>query len=1066
MLFFFVVSASFAVADVPAIKFIENRGQWRAEILFKGTLPEGEVYFLKNRLVYTFYNYDQITHTLSHDNVEDMSEVQDESGISAHSYFVDFIGANQQTEIQPANLLKTKYNFYVGDSSQWRGNVNAYDQLNYNNLYDGVDLQYKRTGNTVKYDLRVEAGYDPASIQLRYNGAMDLSLSNGRLKIKTSVNEVLEERPYAYQYINGNKEQVACQYVLNGDIVSFTFPLGFDECYDLIIDPTLIFSTYSGSTADNWGSTATYDESGNLYSGGIAINAPGNFPATAGAYQVSTQGLWDIAILKYDSVGSNLIYATYLGGNKNEVPQSMIVNDQNELYVMGVTSSSNYPVSAQAYQNSFAGGNGVNVVGIQFSEGSDIIITKFNASGSGLLGSTFIGGSANDGIMLSVGVLSANYGDQSRGDIYINQEGDILVASKTFSNDFDVVNSVQDTLAGSLDAVVFKMDPDLTNLKWSTYLGGTFSDAFYSVKTNSFGEIIVAGGTNSDSTALGVRGVTNVDGWIVKFAEDGSTILGGTYVGKTNYDQVYFIDVDADDFIYTFGQTNSVDFDIKGDVYNVGDGQFLQKYSSDLTALEFSTTFGSVGNGIDISPTAFLVNDCDNIYLSGWGGKINQSFGAFGGSTIGMPITSDAYQSETLGSDFYLMALSGDASELLYATFLGGNKSATHVDGGTSRFDKSGIVYHAVCAGCQSLNVDGKPTSDFPPTPGAWSETNNSGNCNNAAFKFDLASLRARLQTNSIDFDQPGLNKICFPSPLIIENLSVGGEVFEWNFGDGNSLTTSDTDFITHDYGSPGRYTITLKAIDPTTCIGEDFTSYVVDVFEKNMGVGADGFICEEDSYRLQAFGGVEYFWISNDSSFTSTEARPVVSPVENTIYTVFMIDVNGCSEIAEVKVDVTPKVNISFQAAKEYDCFSRPILHLENNSTGGADYRWSLGDGQTLEGESVAYEYSEDGTYEIKLSGQNENCPYDSAVTLDFYDIKVPNVITPGAKGDNDYFQIITGPAKKSLKIYNRWGKKIYESSDYQNDWQGADISSGVYYYEADIEGETTCNGWIHVIK
>jgi hypothetical protein len=139
-----------------------------------------------------------------------------------------------------------------------------------------------------------------------------------------------------------------------------------------------------------------------------------------------------------------------------------------------------------------------------------------------------------------------------------------------------------------------------------------------------------------------------------------------------------------------------------------------------------------------------------------------------------MPVTNYALQKTTSGSDFYFIVLTSDSSELLYATFLGGNQSRTHVDGGTRRFDKSGIVYHAVCSGCQAFNATNSSSSDFPTTPEAWSRTNNSGNCNNAAFKFDLSSLRARLQTNSVAFDIPGLDQICYPDTIRFQNFSTG----------------------------------------------------------------------------------------------------------------------------------------------------------------------------------------------------------------------------------------------------------------------------------------------------
>ncbi len=144
------------------------------------------------------------------------------------------------------------------------------------------------------------------------------------------------------------------------------------------------------------------------------------------------------------------------------------------------------------------------------------------------------------------------------------------------------------------------------------------------------------------------------------------------------------------------------------------------------------------------------------------------------------------------------MVLSSDATQLLYATYLGGVDSRTHVDGGTCRFDKSGVVYHVVCSGCQAYNATGNPTSDFPTTPNAWSHVNGSKNCNNAAFKFDLASLKARIQINSIKFNQPNLTHACVNDKIIFQNLSIGGQTYDWNFGDGKKQTKTDTSQITY----------------------------------------------------------------------------------------------------------------------------------------------------------------------------------------------------------------------------------------------------------------------------
>ena len=155
------------------------------------------------------------------------------------------------------------------------------------------------------------------------------------------------------------------------------------------------------------------------------------------------------------------------------------------------------------------------------------------------------------------------------------------------------------------------------------------------------------------------------------------------------------------------GQTRGP-FPVSEDVYsNPNSGQFVQKLNADLTSSLFSTVIGAGRDEPDIYITAFLVNDCDNLYISGWGSpELSTERGSFygkdyvGTNTVGMPITPDAVQMNTSGSDFYLAVFTDDMSELLYSTFYGSGSSFVHVDGGTSRFDKRGIVYHAVCASC------------------------------------------------------------------------------------------------------------------------------------------------------------------------------------------------------------------------------------------------------------------------------------------------------------------------------------------------------------------------------
>ena len=204
----------------------------------------------------------------------------------------------------------------------------------------------------------------------------------------------------------------------------------------------------------------------------------------------------------------------------------------------------------------------------------------------------------------------------------------------------------------------------------------------------------------------------------------------------------------------------------------------------------------------NISPTAFLVDVCNKIYISGWGSSIGIGNA---GTTFNLPITPNAFQSNTDGNDFYLMVLDGNMSNLIYATYFGGNQATEHVDGGTSRFDKKGIVYQCVCAGCGGY-------SDFPTTVGVVSSTNNAASgsqCNSAVFKFNFD-----FPTTISNFSAPWVG--C-DTTISFQNLSIGAgnTTYQWFFGDGNS---SAQDNPTHSYNQNGIYDVTLITNDPTSC--------------------------------------------------------------------------------------------------------------------------------------------------------------------------------------------------------------------------------------------------------
>src|SRR5438874_2280243 len=477
----------------------------------------------------------------------------------------------------------------------------------------------------------------------------------------------------------------------------------------LVIDPSLIFCSFTGSTADNWGFTATYGPDGSMFGGGIVFD-PG-FPVSPGAFQTNFGGGvssefgpngFDIGIIKLSPNGSNRIYATYLGGSGNEFPQSLICDAQGELIVAGRTNSPDYPTTPSGSGGLIGPGGGF-----------DIILTKLNAAGNGLIGSKKIGGDRDDGANISpygtgASSLQHNYGDEARSEVILDNAGNIYLGSCTQSKNFPTVSAFQSSNGGAQDGVVLKMSPDLSTLLFSTYLGGDGNDAAYVLDINPVnGNLYVAGGTESSTNSfpgnhagtIGPNYSGGIDGFVAIIS--GTSLLRSAFLGTSSYDQVYGIKFDKNGFPYVMGQTTGTWPHINAAYFNNGGKQFIAKLKPDLSAYVYSTVFGSGSVLPNISPTAFLVDHCENVYVSGWGGCFCQgspaTFAYPNAGTAGLPVTPNAIKGTTDGRDFYFFVLKKDAGSQLYGSFFGETNSygTDHVDGGTSRFDQNGIIYQA-----------------------------------------------------------------------------------------------------------------------------------------------------------------------------------------------------------------------------------------------------------------------------------------------------------------------------------------------------------------------------------
>ncbi|MEN9700586.1 MAG: hypothetical protein RLZZ301_1784 [Bacteroidota bacterium] len=873
-----------------------NLGQWDARIVYNLPIAGGRLYIENEGLTYLLSN--ATAHGHDHD------EKASESSTQFHCIKHHFLHVQAATYIA-SDSSAHYHNYFIGnDPKNWKSMVRGYAKLDAAQYFPNGSLHYNTTNDQLSFAIQLAANATIHDLDFQLEGASSLRIdAAGVLHIGHRFGEVSYSAPLAWNILpSGERIPVGMQFELQGDVVSFKPDESYDPNLPLFIDPSLTFSTFTGSPVDNWGFTATPDANGNLFGGGIVFGS--GYPSTTGVYDASFNsgtGVYpmDVGITKFNATGTALIYSTYLGGSGNETPHSIVSSANGELFVYGVTSSTNFPMAGASYDNSFNGGPYFTYDALEFN-GSDIYIAHFNATGTALVASTYLGGNNTDGINLSA--LNYNYGDHYRGEIVLDANMNVYVSSTTNSANFPTQNASQNTMQGTQDAVALRINPGLSTLSWCTFFGGTGVDSGNSICVGTNGSVYVAGGTTSTSLALPSGNDLTYngglsDGYAIRLNASSGAIQAGTYMGLNEYDQTYFIRTDVVNAIYVYGQTESSWPITPGCYGNANSGQFIRKYSQDLLNINWTTMIGAGTGHAELSPTAFLISDCYDIYLAGWGGTLNTMYAqAVNSTTFGFPVTLDAYQLNTNGSNFYIAVLDQNASLLKYATFMGGTSSSyNHVDGGTSRFDNQGRIYHAVCGACGGNNFG------FTSTPGSWSPQNMSTNCNLACFKFELSTIEAIAA-------QPA-PLICIPNSVFFDNNSQNANSFYWDFGDG---TTSSLYEPIHQYTTPGTYDVLLVAFDSTGCFTPDSVTVTVNIGAFTAGaIQPTASICPGDSYQLEAYGGNTYLWSPANVLDNPNIAMPTATISSTTTFSVIVSDSCGSDTLQLTLTVAAPTISL-----------------------------------------------------------------------------------------------------------------------------------------------------------
>ena len=527
------------------------------------------------------------------------------------------------------------YSNYFGgkDRKNWIVNVPHYTKVRYQEIYPRIDLVYHATQHQFEYDFILHPGSKPETVTLDFLGAKALAVNvAGDLVLQTEVGEVRHKKPFAYQVREGKQNPVQAEYVLAGP-QSAGFKLGsYDPRLPLVIDPVLTYSTFQGGSGSDQAYSVTVDSAGNTYLTGTAesIDLPTQTP-----YQpYPNDGKKNAFVMKLNSEGTSLLYATYLGGNADDEGLAIAVDSTGAAYVAGYTDSTDFPTA-----NPFlASSNG----------DRDGFVTKLNASGNALIYSTYLGGSGSD---LAFAIAA-------------DAEGSFYVAGSTTSTSLSTANPYQANLGGMRDAFVTKFSATGSTLLYSTYLGGDADDVAYAIAVDAAGSAYLTGITQSDNfptaSALQNSYEGSTDVFVTKLTPAGSGLVYSTYLGGGFFEDSYSIAVDASGSAYVAGSTESANFPTTSpyqDLKRAGADVFITKLSSSGRARVYSTFLG--GDGEDRA-NAIAVDSLGNATVTGY--TLSSDFP-----------TSDALQpAYGGGQDAFVTKFNANGLSLLYSTYLGG----------------------------------------------------------------------------------------------------------------------------------------------------------------------------------------------------------------------------------------------------------------------------------------------------------------------------------------------------------------------------------------------------------
>jgi hypothetical protein len=435
---------------------------------------------------------------------------------------MDLIGARKHAHAEGLDLQPGITSYFLGNNpKKWRSGVPHYARVRYKDVYPGIDVVfYGNEAGELEYDFVVAPGADPSAIRLAYNQPVHVD-SKGDLLVAG----LRQKRPKVFQ----NGTEIACEYLVGSKNQVRLAVASYDHSQPLTVDPVLVYSTYLGGPAEEWGSGIQVDSSGSAYITGSS-RSPAS-PSLNPFQQVSSFSE-DAYVLKLTPSGNAVAFYVVLGGSGDTYSEGMALDGANNAWIAGMTESLDFPTK-NAAQPVYGGG---------FDDG---FYAKVSADGRSIVVSSYAGGTSDD---WGLGVAAG-------------PDGSGWIIGYTNSFDFPTKNPIKATLTGGLAAFLLNVSPD-GKVDFATYFGGSSREFGHAVATDSRGNVYIAGETESDDFPLknALQPMRNVlpgqsAAFLTKLAPDRSLIYS-TFLGGQANCFATFINVDAQGGVYVAGLTS------------------------------------------------------------------------------------------------------------------------------------------------------------------------------------------------------------------------------------------------------------------------------------------------------------------------------------------------------------------------------------------------------------------------------------------------------------------------------------------------------------------------------